>query len=354
MARAAMVSNLKTTGVVLGCMLVLLLISMYVARTTWDIKNERMVSQPLTPAVAAQQEAGRSRAPAVSSEEEDISPIAAPARKQLDTDAIRQAVFLSQRAASLASAGQYKEAIERYRQALKIWPYLTKGWAEIGRIYLDMKDYRRAQISLERAVQNDPGAPDTLNDLGVAHLFQNNLDKALDLFQAVNEIDPSYPQSYFNIALCHLARNEQGEAIQHLRQYLRLRPDDPRALKELAYMYANDQNYRDALNSLQVALTHAPEWPPLYFDAAATSALMGRTEQALRYLDKAEILTTPAAVYQIYQQPAFKDIRLSELGKIFEKEIADRAREAMLSSGDSGPAIDSMITEPLSSGAPAI
>lgn len=353
-ARMAMISNLKTTGIVGACMVLLLFISMYIARTTWEIKNDRLVSQPQSTSGLINPVEKVFSQSLLNERDDSRETSPAPSRKQLDTDSIRQAVFLSQRAEVLSRAGKHEEAIERYREALKIWPYLTKGWSEIGRIYLDLKDFPKAQIALERAIQNDPSSPDILNDLGVAHLFQNNVAEALDLFEAVTEIDPSYAPSYFNIALCHLASNAQEDAIQSLQYYMRLRPDDPRALKELAFMYANDQRYGDALNSLQLALTHAPEWPPLYFDAAATAALMGRVEESLRYLDKAEILTTPSIVYQIYKQPAFNDIRLSELGKIFEKEIADRARQRMLTPGALTPELENIITEPLSSSTPAI
>ena len=352
LAREALLANMKTMGVVLICMTILLVLSLYISNKTWDIKNYNLVTQEQAPQIEQVRDFVLN--PASTFESGENVELAPTRRKQLDTDTIRKAVFLSKRAESLAQAGKIDEAIERYREALSVWPYLTEGWAQIGRLYLNLKDFTRAQVALERAMESNPGAPEILNDLGVANLFQNKIAKAHELFEAVTEIDPGYAPSYFNIALCHLARKDQAAAIDSLNQYLRLRPDDPRALKEQAFLFANEQQYGKAMDSLKSALTHAPEWPPLYFDAAATAALMGRIEEALRYLDKAEILTTPSTVYQIYTQPAFKEVRISELGQIFEKEIAERARERLQQTLPDSIDIDDMVTEPLSSSTPAI
>lgn len=352
-ARDAMLANMKTMAIVVGCMIVLLMLALYIARETWDIKNTSMVSQEMLPTLQRDRDPVRPDELVQNREVNEEAP-KRTLRRQLNIDTMRKAVRMSNRAESLAKAGAYEEAIRRYREALEIWPYLTEGWAQIGRIYLQTKDYPKAQIALERAVENDPGSPQILNDLGVSHLFQNHVTKAMDIFDAVSEIDPGYAPSYFNIALCKLARQAPSEAAEMLNQYLRLRPDDPRALKELAFLYANERNYSEAMNSLRTALTHAPEWPPLYFDAAATAALMGHIEESIRYLDKAEFLTTPGMVYRAFQQPAFKDVRLSELGQIFEKEIAERARERIQNSSGETSVFEEMVTEPLSSTEPTI
>lgn len=343
----AMATNIRTFSIVTGTMLLLLFIAIYISRKSWEMRLQEIkteskkakVEAGAPPAVKPDLDTGKENAPAQRA-----------ARSPLNTDEIRKAVFLAKRGKALADSGQLKEAIKRYRDALDVWPYLTEGWAQIGRLYLDTKQYPRAQIALERAVENEPGSPDILNDLAVAHLYQNRVDKALELFQAATEIDPTFAPSYFNIALCYLSKDNRADAEDMLNQYLRLRPRDPRALKERAYMQASDGDYKAALKTLKKALMEAPEWPPIYFDAAAAAALLGRVEDALKYLDKAEALTSPETVYQVFQQPAFKEIRLSELGRLFEQDIAERAKDKLASVTNA--AAPQSVIEPLSSTTP--
>lgn len=319
-AMKVMLANLRRFGFVISGMVLLLVASILVLKMIWSFKDSQTRSAyPGVPAPAVKE-----NRPATTAST-NATTTAAPA--DLNTEAIRRAVFLAKHGEALEKSGKSEEAMSRYREALDIWPYLTSVWGQLGRLYLKTRDYPRAQIALEKAVENAPGEADLLNDLGVAYLYQGKVEKARNLFDAAMEIDPQYAPSLFNLALCHISRNDRGPARDALVRFLRLKPDDSRALRELAFLDALDSHYEDAMESLEKALARAADWPLLYFDAAAVSALMGRPDQAISYLEKAEPLTDPATVYRLYQEPAFREIRLTELGKMFETELATRARE---------------------------
>jgi hypothetical protein len=91
-------------------------------------------------------------------------------------------------------------------------------------------------------------------------------------------------------------------------------------------------------------------WPSLRFDAAATAALMGRSENAIVHLQKAEALASPSAVYLVYQQPAFREVRLSETGRAYLKELVERARVRSSSKETYNPLND--VIEPILSNPP--
>lgn len=321
-AMQLMLGNMRRFGFVIGGMILLLVISIKTLNMIWAYKDEQMLAAMTAPDNKA---TPGTNTPSVSGEPV-TNQVKAPAT-DLNTEAIRRAVFLAKHGEALEKNGKYADAVERYREALDIWPYLTTVWSQLGRLYMRTRDFPRAQIALEKAVENNPGEADLLNDLGVAYLYQGKADRARNLFDAAVEIDPLYAPSLFNMALCDISRNDRGQARDNLVKYLRLKPDDPRALRELAFLDALEARYDDAMDSLEKALARSPDWPLLYFDAAAVSALMGRPDQAIRYLEKVEPLTDPATVYRLYQEPAFREIRLTELGKMFEQELATRARD---------------------------
>lgn len=340
-----MMANLRRLGYVAGGMVLLLVVSTAVLRMVWAHKD-RQVRQPYSkPASVPAHVEPTATGATARAENKAADPT--PTSADLNTETLRRAVFLSKHGEALEKAGNYTEAVNRYREALDIWPYLTTVWGQLGRLYLRQRDFPRAQIALEKAVENNPGEADLLNDLGVSYLYQGKIQKARDVFDAAMEVDPLFAPSLFNIALCYINQNDAGHARDHLVRYLRQKPNDPRALRELAFLDALDKRYEEAMDGLENALSYAADWPLLYFDAAAVSALMGRPDQAVNYLEKVEPLTDPATVYRLYQEPAFREIRLTELGKMFEQELAKRARERV---GEAGATTEiHASSEPISS-----
>ncbi len=330
LGHAILVSNIRTFTLVALFMFALAALAVYFTSRSWQNLQERARAgtHESRPAPAPQR-APPASAGGVLLDAPSDAPGTPHVRTELDTDAMRRAVFMQKRGEGQLAAGNLAEAIARFRDALEIWPQLTPVWAQLGRAYLETQEFSRAQIALERAVENDPGNPAILNDLGVALLYQNRIAKAIELFETVTDIDPNYASAHFNRALCFLARDEEEQAEEALDAFLRLRPHDARALKEKAYLQASRREYQEALTSLRRALSSAPDWAPLYVDLAATTALMGRVDDAIRYLDRAEGLTSPGVVYRIYQQPAFREIRLTEPGRVFELNLAERARELL-------------------------
>lgn len=317
--------SLRTFGIFLIAMVGLLFLSIMALRGIWAMKD-REIKRDARPTAITQDSVTAAVAASTSLTGTALSVQQMP---ELDTERIRRAVFLSKHAQALEAGGSTTEAIARYREALEVWPYLNDVWAKLGRAYLKTREYNKAQLALEKAVQGSPGTASLMNDLGAALLYQGQIARAMDLFEAAAEIDPSFAPTQFNLALCQLSRNDRPAARASLQVYLRIKPNDARALRELAFLDALEAHYDDALRSLQQALTESPDWPLLYFDAAAVAALMGRMDQAISYLEKAEPLSSPRAVYQIYKEPAFREIRLTELGKEFEHDLAARARERM-------------------------
>lgn len=325
---AILLSNIRTFMLVAVFMLILAALAAYITSRSWQNLQERVREE------ARQRQPDPPPQPRTEPETPtgilvDALPGGAgpQVRTELDMDAMRRAVLMQTRAETLMEAGNTAEAIERFQTALDIWPHLTTVWAQLGQAYLKDRQYNRAQFALERAAESDPSNPNVLNDLGVALLHQNRLREALKLFETVAETDPNHAESHFNRALCHLSRDNKIQAEEALNAYLQLRPDDPRALKEKAYLQASRKDYESALESLRRALAVEPNWAPLHVDLAATAALIGQPEKAIQFLKSAETLTSPDVVHRIFQQPAFREIRISETGQQYETALNRRVQE---------------------------
>lgn len=243
-----------------------------------------------------------------------------------EADSIHEAEILARQAELMVEATNYREAVKLYSDAIRVWPGLAPAYPQLGRLHLKMGNDARAQPILERAAELNPAAADIFNDLGVAYLRMNRYEKASPLFRTALTIQPDYGPALFNLSLSLRASGDMAGARKILDQYLLARPDEPRGLKEKAFFVAAEGHYAGALGILEEIMLSSPDFAPAYFDAAATAALMKDPGNALRLLRKAEALTSPASAYLVYQQPAFNEVRLTDTGKIFLRDLVRRAQ----------------------------
>lgn len=318
-AQDVFVSNLKILAIFLAGLIVLLVIAYMFSSRSWDSKRARVTRTQTTELSSTAQDRAKTR--------RHTKQLVFPGDDQTPSaEVLREATMLARRGESLEEAGDLAGAAETFQEALEAWPNLAQVRSRLGRLYLRLNEYAKAQTVLDIAVEQNPASASLINDLGVAHFRQQRTDAAARQFAAALQLDPEYPEALFNMALCQLARSDHAGATEFLDHYLILRPGDPRASKERAFVDAVEGNYSNALERLRQAIAIDPAWPPLYYDAAATEALMGNGEDAIKHLEKAEELTSPAAVYLMYQQPAFDQVRRTENGIAFEKALLERAR----------------------------
>ena len=330
------VTNVKTSLGVLAVMGTLAGVAFLISTRTWDAKAGKYNKE--IEQLKIQREARQAKANNIAS---SLNPadqvnntasgqaIGGGAKQDLDTKAIAKAVFLAKRAEALKRAEDYSGAIQRYKEALDLWPYLGQVWADLGDTYIQAKQYGHAQVALQRAAHSIPDDAAILCNLGLTYLHQREISRSMDIFEAAREIDPKFSKSHYYLGLVHIAQEDYDVASEYLQDYLDFVPDDADALREMAYIEAKQNRYGKALEYIKKALAEAPDTPELYFDAAASSALLGRVEDAIRFLEKGEAFTNPYEAYQTYQKPAFREVRLSGMGKIYEQELADRARRTM-------------------------
>ena len=320
-AKRVFPANVRMFVVIVVCMVGVLQLALYYSRRNWEIKQAKATTQSRSPSsmdVA-------SRIPKKDVREEISSAESGPV--ETDGKMARKAVMLARKGTAAENAGNYEEAVKKYREALDMWPHLTPVWAQLGRVYIQLKEYPRAQGALQRAVEIDPNSVDALNDLGAAHLYQNRNERALECFEKALKIDSKCESALYNRALCQMALSSRTNAMASFEQYVQQVPDEPRALKEMAFLLAGDGHYDQALEKLEAAMKKLPDWPGLYFDAAAAAVLADRMDEAFRYLERAEALTSARVVYQVYQEPAFKLTRSTERGKAFEQNLIERAKQ---------------------------
>ena len=145
---------------------------------------------------------------------------AAPRAKPAPSSAFDAIV---KKAAAAKEAGRYDEAIQYYREALKLKPAWFEGRFFLGTLLHDNDRYEEARDEFRRLVQADPKNGLVLALKGLCEFQLKNYERALQELQAARELGISSPDvmsvASYNLAVL-LNRFEQYElAFEVLRDF---------------------------------------------------------------------------------------------------------------------------------------
>lgn len=332
--------SLKRFAMVVGCMILLMFLSVKLLEHVWLRRDEERTRTHSTNAVtdgpAALLSAPRSlptpEIPPVSvtmlSRASEPMPRALLNRGQDDenSDAAHTAEKKFRWGKILEQHGEAEGALDLYQQAIALAPVDALMLSQAGRMYIRLLRHAEAIPVLRRALAADPTDPGIMNDLGVALTFDGQAAEAVVLYDGLAEQHPDYPAARFNKAYALVQLGRLDEARPLLERFIQTDGGNAMAHGLLAVIEQSAGNRERALALLDHAISLAPNWGTPYLDAAALLASQRDFFRAADYLERALAVASPADIYHMYKTPAFSDLRASPRGKELESRIADRAR----------------------------
>lgn len=175
------------------------------------------------------------------------------------TPELRQAVDAGMRA---RQAGDLHAAALEFRKVTQLAPNLAAGFANLGAVYFEQKDYTQSIPALRRALELNANLPGTRTQLGTALLATGYAADAIAYLDAAPEL--------LGIALLEAGR--EREAIDKLEAALQAKPNDPDLLYYLGHAHSRlaDKVFAQVQGVRAVQLT------------AEAAAAAGRREQAAK------------------------------------------------------------------------
>ncbi len=94
----------------------------------------------------------------------------------------------------------------------------------IGQLYFAIGNLHQAELSVLRALDNNPNDPNALNYLGLIYIHQKRFDEARTYLQNAAENDPNAPQAFMNLGTLELQLGNFQKAKDYYRQALTVQP----------------------------------------------------------------------------------------------------------------------------------
>jgi tetratricopeptide (TPR) repeat protein len=160
---------------------------------------------------------------------------------------------------TLQSQGQYKGAIEEYRQALKANPDLGRALEGLTVSYMRLDQQKQLLEYLKEFKATNPKNMMVLSILSSMHTQRGDHKAAIDVLEQGLVEDPGWVQGYTALASNYRAKNDYQAAIDSYERGLKVLPNSGLIKMLLASSYEKSGNKAKALTLYEQVLVTNPD-----------------------------------------------------------------------------------------------
>src|SRR5271169_4511883 len=181
---------------------------------------------------------------------------------------------------------------------------LGAAWADTAQVHAEAAKLNNLGVAMmnqqlmEKAVANfdaayklDPSLAVAELNKGIALLNQQKLPEAEEALQQAVAKDPQNPRVWYNLGLTHRGKAKTAEAIADFQKVLKIDPTDPDAYYFLGTFYSQQQDYAKAIEAFQQALKLNPLHASAEFGLGRALQRSGQPDEARVHLKRFEYLT---------------------------------------------------------------
>lgn len=141
------------------------------------------------------------------------------------------------------------EAIEHFKQAVRIWPEFFNVWYDLGRSYMTV----------------------------------NKPDLALPAYKEAHRLDSTFYDATINVAVISEQRGNVKQAVEYYERCIRFNPDMLEPYGNLSYLLFREGRFEESIAVNERAIVQNPSWTDPYLNIARTYDVMGKADKAEEY-----------------------------------------------------------------------
>jgi tetratricopeptide (TPR) repeat protein len=176
------------------------------------------------------------------------------------------------------------EARSSFERALKLrasYPdTLANSWNNLGLLAAREGRTEEAIDKFKEALKLNPEHLIALDNLGSAYRQQKRWDDARQLYERALEINPKDAEANYGLGMVFAQSDDTESAFRLLQKALKLRPVYPEALNNLGILFLRTKRRDEAVATFEECIRVAPEFDQAYMNLARVYVIEGATEKA--------------------------------------------------------------------------
>ncbi|MBI4847705.1 MAG: tetratricopeptide repeat protein, partial [Nitrospirae bacterium] len=114
-------------------------------------------------------------------------------------------------------SGQYKEAIDAYKQAIRIKPDLAEAHNGLGAAYGKLGMHKEAIEAFKHSIRIEPDIAETHTNLGANYGMEGLYKEAIEEYKQAIRIKPYYTNAHYGLGLTYFIMNDRGSALEEIK-----------------------------------------------------------------------------------------------------------------------------------------
>ena len=189
--------------------------------------------------------------------------------------------------------GRHPEAIEAYREAVRIDPDYGDAWRDLGLAYERLGRWGEAIEADQEALRLDPDDALAWNNLGVTYEKLGRHQDAIEAYQEALRLKPDFVQAWYNLGFTQETLGLHQGAIEANREALRLKPDFVQAWNSLGFTYGELGRHQEAIEAYREAVRLKPDYANAWYNLGFAYGKLGRDPEATEAYREAQRLESP-------------------------------------------------------------
>ena len=210
-------------------------------------------------------------------------------------DYINTAIYWNQLGVAYGDSGMYKEAIEAYKQAIKIDPDDAEAHFNLGVTYGDSGMYKEAIEAYKQAIRIDPNLAEAHLGLGLTYNNSGMYKEAIEAYKQAIRIDPDFAWAHSNLGVTYYESGKYKEAIEAFKQAIRIDPDFAWAHYNLGLTYNNSGMHKEAIDAYKQAIRIDPDFVRAHLNLGLSYISLNDRGSALEQYEILKSLDTEMA-----------------------------------------------------------
>jgi len=179
----------------------------------------------------------------------------------------------------------YLAAINKFSQAINLYPDYVEAYYYRGNSQSYLKSYRGSIADYSKAIELDPDNISLYEFRGNARVFIEEYQGAIADFSRVIEAKPDVANAYKWRANARSKSGDYDGAIADYNRVLELNPDEVESIFMLAILYHAQKKYKEAKDATARALEIDPKSPVIHYNMGFFCLANSDFEEAVGYLE---------------------------------------------------------------------
>jgi protein O-mannosyl-transferase len=180
----------------------------------------------------------------------------------------------------LNELGQKEEALSHFREALRFDPSLAEAHNGLGQVFSQQGKFDLAVEHYSRALEANPEYAEAHNNLGNVLSQQGKIDLALEHYNRAIQLKPEYAEAYNNLGGFYLLQGQVEMALRELSEAVRLKPDYRDAQNNLGLVLLSQGKYEEAISHLTQSIRLEPGIASTHYSLGRALLFEQKSEQA--------------------------------------------------------------------------